>query len=354
MNVFRLALCGALVGAATARAAVTFTTTHSPGSHDLDSMMSGTDLIEGLTAIELPGDTGWHPANVDPADQLPALTDGVGALGPLTGLLNDFPGAGNPTKLIQYDLAGRFDVSGINIFTGNVNNSDGRIFSTTVIRYSTDNGTTFNDLGYFQSDPSGSINNESGNAGTTQDAVTLVSIVDDAAGPLARGVTNLQFDFYSVDNTQGEMRDPFDGVNPFTGVDDGLTPAFESPLVWEIDVLGAAGGAKSDFDDDGDVDGQDFLIWQRGLGLTGTANLGNGDANGDHNVDSADLSVWRSQFGSTAVVAPVPEPTTGLAAVAAAAYGLAGIRRHGASVRSRTLSTTRQTRAARLNAIHSR
>ncbi len=34
------------------------------------------------------------------------------------------------------------------------------------------------------------------------------------------------------------MRDPFDGVNPFTGTDDGLNAAFVSPLVWEIDVLG--------------------------------------------------------------------------------------------------------------------
>ena len=35
------------------------------------------------------------------------------------------------------------------------------------------------------------------------------------------------------------MRDPFDGINPFTGTDDGLNAAFVSPLVWEIDVLGA-------------------------------------------------------------------------------------------------------------------
>ena len=33
------------------------------------------------------------------------------------------------------------------------------------------------------------------------------------------------------------MRDPFDGVNPFTGLDDTLTAAFVSPLVMEIDVF---------------------------------------------------------------------------------------------------------------------
>ena len=33
------------------------------------------------------------------------------------------------------------------------------------------------------------------------------------------------------------MRDPFDGVNPFTGFDDGLSAAFVSPLVWELDLV---------------------------------------------------------------------------------------------------------------------
>jgi hypothetical protein len=56
---------------------------------------------------------------------------------------------------------------------------------------------------------------------------------------LATEVTHIEFDFYSVDNTQGQMRDPFDGVNPFTGTDDGLSAAISSPLVWEIDVLGS-------------------------------------------------------------------------------------------------------------------
>ena len=43
--------------------------------------------------------------------------------------------------------------------------------------------------------------------------------------------------FYAVDNTGGQLRDPFDGLNPFTGVDDGLSAAFVSPLIWEIDAL---------------------------------------------------------------------------------------------------------------------
>jgi hypothetical protein len=223
-----------LACAGIASAAPIFTTDHGL-VYDFDAQIAQDDLIAGMIAIELPGDTGWHPANTDPLDQLPALTDGDGlrAPGALTGLLNDFPGAGNPTKLIQYDLANPSDVSEIRILTGN-EGGDGRIFSTTVIKYSTDNGANFDMLGYFQSDPSGTLNNAGSDPRYYS---TLVTITDDSGGPLAAGVTNIEFDLYAVDNTGGQMRDPFDGMNPFTGADDGLTAAFVSPLVWELDVI---------------------------------------------------------------------------------------------------------------------
>jgi hypothetical protein len=54
---------------------------------------------------------------------------------------------------------------------------------------------------------------------------------------LADNVTNLQFEFFAVDNNGGQYRDPYDGVNPYTLVNDGLTAAFTAPLVWEIDVI---------------------------------------------------------------------------------------------------------------------
>ncbi len=61
---------------------------------------------------------------------------------------------------------------------------------------------------------------------------------------------------------------------------------FSFPI--SFDVLGNA-----DFDDDGDVDGEDFLVWQQ--------NEGNGQ----------DLALWQQQFGSTTINAiAVPEPTT--------------------------------------------
>jgi len=60
-------------------------------------------------------------------------------------------------------------------------------------------------------------------------------------------------------------------------------------------TLAATPTTPGDFDDDSDVDGQDFLLWQRGLGGEFTAN---------------DLADWRANFGaaSAAAIGAVPEP----------------------------------------------
>ena len=58
-----------------------------------------------------------------------------------------------------------------------------------------------------------------------------------------------------------------------------------------------------DYDVDGDVDGADFLLWQRRLGTaTNPAGSGaDGDASGS--VDGGDLGVWGSHFGEPEVAA---------------------------------------------------
>jgi hypothetical protein len=69
--------------------------------------------------------------------------------------------------------------------------------------------------------------------------------------------------------------------------------------------------ATADFDQDGDVDGADFLAWQRGLGVGTT--LAEGDADGNGAVNGIDLAAWRFQFGATPAALPVgaavPEPS---------------------------------------------
>ncbi len=62
-------------------------------------------------------------------------------------------------------------------------------------------------------------------------------------------------------------------------------------------------GLAGDFDGDGDVDGNDFLRWQRSLGTTSGATPGQGDADGDGDVDGDDLAAWRANYGPAAAAA---------------------------------------------------
>jgi hypothetical protein len=90
-----------------------------------------------------------------------------------------------------------------------------------------------------------------------------------------------------------------------------------------------SGGANADFDQDGDVDGADFLAWQQGQGTAAGATRNQGDSNNDGAVDANDLAAWSSQFGShaaTANVGSVPEPA-GLVMIAIALTAPIGRRR---------------------------
>lgn len=223
-----LALVAVFALTTTAGAVVTSTTLHGAEKDSLNGFIQVGDALSGLIPTELLGDNGWHPANTNPAQQLPIFTDDMGGSG-LDGLLNDFPPSGLPTKIIQYDFAQPTLIPALQILTGN-EGKDGRVFSTTAISASTDGGTSFSPVGYFESDPLGTSNGG-------RWASTLVRIFDDSGAPLVTGATNLIFEFYGVDNTLDEYRDPFDGVNPFTNLDDGLTVPNMSPLVWEIDVV---------------------------------------------------------------------------------------------------------------------
>jgi hypothetical protein len=226
-------LCAVAAGSASAQ--ITNTVTQGEET-DLAATYGSTDLIQGLIAVELPGDLGWHSVNTDPLDQLPALTDGQGmrATG-LTGLLNDNINptiSGLPVKLIEYALPVPSDISEIRVFTGN-NGRDGRVFHTYTVRFSSDWGQTFTAPIYVQSHLSGTLNNANNNNWRV-----VLSQLTNTTGTLASEVTHIRFDFYAVHNTLDEMRDPYDGVNPFTAVDDGYNAPITSPLVWEIDVLG--------------------------------------------------------------------------------------------------------------------
>ena len=64
-----------------------------------------------------------------------------------------------------------------------------------------------------------------------------------------------------------------------------------------------------DFNNDGDVDGDDFLTWQQGYGMQSGAAPANGDADYDGDVDGDDFLIWQSEFSSgSGLASAVPEP----------------------------------------------
>lgn len=84
-----------------------------------------------------------------------------------------------------------------------------------------------------------------------------------------------------------------------------------------------------DYDRDHDVDGVDFLAWQRQLGTTASPAGSGADGNVDGTVDVHDLSIWEDNFGAFPSVESAalgaPEPGTAemvvIVAVACAALG---------------------------------
>jgi len=89
-----------------------------------------------------------------------------------------------------------------------------------------------------------------------------------------------------------------------------------------------------DYDENGAVDGNDFLLWQRELGNAATPSGSGADGDLSGTIDAGDLAVWQSNFGqSNPVPAPpigaVPEPSAALLAlVGLASLGSLAAQRH--------------------------
>ncbi|MAT72532.1 MAG: hypothetical protein CMJ58_23785, partial [Planctomycetaceae bacterium] len=131
---------------------------------------------------------------------------------------------------------------------------------------------------------------------------TLEVLLDDDADALAAGDSYDLFDFGSVSGT-------------FATLD---LPLLTGSLAWDTSQLLVDGtisvmslGLAGDFDADGDVDGADFLAWQR-------------------NPAVGDLADWQANYGATpttAAAGTVPEPTSLLLAAGATLLLAAASRR---------------------------
>jgi T5SS/PEP-CTERM-associated repeat protein/autotransporter-associated beta strand protein len=82
-------------------------------------------------------------------------------------------------------------------------------------------------------------------------------------------------------------------------------------------VLTVSAAFTADFDEDGDVDGDDLVQWQGDFGANGFS-----DADDDGDSDGADFLAWQRQLGSgateIALSSPVPEPAAAMLVIVAA------------------------------------
>ena len=85
---------------------------------------------------------------------------------------------------------------------------------------------------------------------------------------------------------------------------------FNQSVVVPVGVVTYEGVIPGDFDGDGDIDGDDFLLWKNGFEISVDAALLDGDADVDGDVDGDDFLIWQNSFPYPAALSSVPEPAS--------------------------------------------
>ncbi|QEG33643.1 autotransporter-associated beta strand repeat-containing protein [Bythopirellula goksoeyrii] len=167
--------------------------------------------------------------------------------------------------------------------------------------------------GTYVQEITGLFSAEIGGTGAGQFDVLNVSSTASLAGNLELGILGFQpapsdtFSILTAGTLVGEFGNVADGarLNITSGGTGSFQVDYNATSVILSDFQGTA-VTTGDFDFDGDVDGRDFLVWQRG-----------GSPNG---INSGDLALWQAEYGNTlpltATNTTVPEPTGLFCAIA--------------------------------------
>ena len=162
-----------------------------------------------------------------------------------------------------------------------------------------------NVAGTYVQEITGTFSAEIGGTGVGQFDLLNVTSTASLSGDLQLGLlgfTPAPSDTFAIlvaGSLVGEFGNVADGAR--LNISSGGTGSFQVDYTPTSVVLSDFVGtaiATGDFDNDGDVDGRDFLVWQRG----GSPNP----------LSSGDLALWQSEYGTpfSAANAAVPEPAT--------------------------------------------
>ncbi|UCG16800.1 MAG: hypothetical protein JSV19_01950 [Phycisphaerales bacterium] len=225
-------------------------------------VLSAPNCLMPLEDTPSPGFHGATPGGA--AGGLADLTDGIEG-STVEAVLGDFARA---ALVVRYDFASPTDVEEIVVFAANEDPNapyNGRLFQHYDVYVSRDYAQTFEPL---------ALTVTTGGFGYLNQApvdlrATYTRVYDALSLVVAEGVTDVRLVFFDVSNTGGRFHDPWGGnANEDAGYQancpdvepedtDGYRPAFEAPIVKEIDIFGVRQG---DGDRDGDVDLADFVI----------------------------------------------------------------------------------------------
>ncbi len=139
--------------------------------------------------------------------------------------------------------------------------------------------------------------------GDMLDVAEVLSYADTVFGLLngPRGMVSYHAGgFLLVDSLNDQIKWVRDITRDHDALDMGEVVLFASGIDGPVDIVALLSGLPGDFDFDGDVDGRDFLLWQRGRS--------------PRPLSVADLQDWQDNYGLgtslTTTLAVVPEPSS--------------------------------------------
>lgn len=276
--------------------------------------------------------TNWQPSRFDEA-RINSGSVAVDAVGQHAGNLKIAHGAADSAVLNVtagwLDVANTVTIGGTATSQGTLNLSGGILRTNRLEKgaasefHFTGGALAANEVAFSFTNEGGVITPAS-SPGTTH----VLGDLTQTAGTILLTITGNaegQFDRLVVDGTLaagGALDVTLAGYSPIVGdsfnlldfgnLTGGFTvslPGLDSGLAWDVSAFEASGvlsvitsaSENADFNGDGDVDGRDFLVWQRG--------------ESPHPGSAADLALWQTQFGNSSELSAsvaVPEPTTAL------------------------------------------
>lgn len=230
---------------------------------------------------------------------------------PLDGMIwipNGQPSGGN-TRDIAFDYAAgdMYIRSGNDLYFSDRSgdNSTTQANNVLLVDHIDAPGVNYQHLAFMNTSSDGNliIYNDRSFGGGGQDFFAVTKLVDTAGASQSANFTwlpNADSSPFLPASGAGWYDYDFDPVSQTLAL---LDPSSRFVHIFQV----GSAGPNGDYDNDGDVDGNDFLIWQRGGSPNGTT--------------PGDLAAWQDNYGTPLVasVASVPEPASAILALAAIA-----------------------------------